>query len=211
MKSQPSVLASTEAEKISLSQDAWLLRNFVTTDSLLPLIENIAAQAAFRHMRVPRGGSMSVAITNCGKHGWVSDTRGYRYADADPITNLPWPVMPPDFFSLAARAASAAGFENFVPDACLINCYETGARMGMHQDIDEQDFAQPIVSVSIGAPAVFMWGGAARGDPFISVPLYDGDVVVWGGVARKYFHGVKPLKANGEHTLRYNLTMRRAR
>jgi DNA oxidative demethylase len=212
MAAQPVLFVADANEKIPLSEDAWLLRRFVETAALAKTIEEISARAAFRHMRVPRGGTMSVAITNCGAVGWVSDTRGYRYADADPLTGLPWPPMPDQFLSLAARAAAHAGFADFIPDACLINRYEPGARMGLHQDVDESDFSQPIVSVSIGAPALFMWGGLKRDDVFQTVPLNDGDVVVWGGVSRKRFHGVKPLKsADGKAALRYNLTLRRAR
>lgn len=212
MTAQPTLFAADAAEKIQLSEDAWVLRSFVETDALRKTIEDIAACAAFRHMRVPRGGTMSVAITNCGAVGWVSDTLGYRYADTDPLTGQPWPPMPRDFLSLAARAAAHVGFNAFVPDACLINRYETAARMGLHQDVDERDFSQPIVSVSIGASAVFMWGGLKRDDAVVNVPLHDGDVVVWGGVARKRFHGVKPIKSvQGEPVLRYNLTFRHAR
>lgn len=209
MTAQPTLFAADAAEKIQLSEDAWVLRSFAETGALRKAIEDIASAAAFRHMRVPRGGTMSVAITNCGAVGWVSDTRGYRYADADPLTGKPWPPIPESFLSLAARAAAHVGFQSFVPDACLINRYETAARMGLHQDVDERDFSQPIVSVSIGASAVFMWGGLKRDDPIANVPLHDGDVVVWGGVARKRFHGVKPLRDQG--ALRYNLTFRHAR
>jgi DNA oxidative demethylase len=212
MAAQPTLFIADANEKILLSEDAWLLRSFVETAALAKTIDEISARAVFRHMRVPRGGTMSVAITNCGAVGWVSDTRGYRYADADPLTGLPWPPMPDQFLSLAARAAAHVGFADFVPDACLINRYESGARMGLHQDVDERDFSQPIVSVSIGASAVFMWGGLKREEPFVNVPLHDGDVVVWGGVARKFFHGVKPLKpSEGALAVRYNLTFRRAR
>ncbi len=223
MKAPSALFAPASPEKIPLGastgidaatgtdSDAWLLRNFVSTAVLTLHIERIATQAAFRHMRVPRGGTMSVATTNCGSFGWVSDTRGYRYAAIDPLSDLAWPAMPDEFSAIAANAALEAGFGQFQPDACLINRYQSGARMGMHQDVDERDFAQPIVSVSIGASAIFMWGGVARSDPFVSVPLNDGDVVVWGGAARKNFHGVRPLKAGEASAMRYNLTMRRAR
>jgi DNA oxidative demethylase len=212
MTAQPTLFAADATEKIQLSADAWLLRGFAETAALRATIEAVSTEAAFRHMRVPRGGTMSVAITNCGDVGWVSDTRGYRYAASDPLTAAPWPAMPQSFRALATCAAAHVGFADFMPDACLINRYESGARMGLHQDVDERDFSQPIVSVSIGASAIFMWGGLRRDDPCVNVPLRDGDVVVWGGVARKFFHGVKPLKpSEGEMAVRYNLTFRRAR
>jgi alkylated DNA repair protein (DNA oxidative demethylase) len=161
-----------------------------------------------------RGGfTMSVAMTNCGKAGWITDRRGYRYDSVDPETDKPWPAMPEVFSSVAVRAAEAGGFSKFEPDACLINRYEPGARMSLHQDRNEQDFGQPIVSISLGLPAVFLFGGNERSDRPSKVYLESGDVVVWGGPARLAFHGIAPL-ADGEHPLtgraRFNLTFRRA-
>jgi alkylated DNA repair protein (DNA oxidative demethylase) len=157
---------------------------------------------------------MSVAMTNCGRLGWVSDRRGYRYDACDPLTGHPWPRMPPAFLDLARAAAQAGGFPGFAPDACLVNRYEPGARLTLHQDKDELDYDAPIVSVSLGLPAVFLFGGDARKDRQRRVPLQHGDVVVWGGPARLRYHGVLPLK-NGHHAIlgsqRLNLTFRRAR
>ncbi|MBM3507285.1 MAG: DNA oxidative demethylase AlkB [Alphaproteobacteria bacterium] len=176
-------------------------------------IERVAAAAAFRHMVVPGGHAMSVAMTNCGALGWVTRRTGYRYTATDPETGKAWPAMPARFAELAARAAAAAGFGGFAPDACLINRYEPGARMGLHQDRDEADFRQPIVSVSLGLPATFLWGGPRPRDPVRRIRLGHGDVVVWGGASRLFFHGVAPL-ARGEHPLtgafRFNLTLRMA-
>jgi alkylated DNA repair protein (DNA oxidative demethylase) len=157
---------------------------------------------------------MSVAMTNCGDAGWVTDRTGYRYDRIDPDTGRTWPVMPPVFAALAATAAGAAGYAGFTPDACLINRYEPGARMSLHQDRNERDVSAPIVSVSLGLPAIFLWGGHKRAQRPARVPLIHGDVVVWGGVDRLRFHGVQSV-ANGTHPLtgavRYNLTFRKAR
>jgi alkylated DNA repair protein (DNA oxidative demethylase) len=157
---------------------------------------------------------MSVAMTNCGNAGWVTDRTGYRYDGADPQSGKPWPAMPTSFQALAHNAAAEAGFAGFAPDACLINRYEPGARMSLHQDRDENDFGAPIVSVSLGLPAVFLFGGLKRSDKTQRYRLQHGDIVVWGGPARLVFHGVAPL-ADGEHVLlsrqRINLTFRKAR
>lgn len=181
--------------------------------ALLPLIDAIAAVSPPRHLTVPGGGSMSVAMTNCGMLGWVSDRGGYRYDRIDPLTGRPWPAMPAAFTELAAGAAAQAGFAGFMPDACLINSYAPGARMGLHQDRDERDFAWPIVSVSLGLDAVFLIGGTRRTDPTRALVLADGAVLVFGGPARRMYHGVRPLKA-GHHPLlgarRLNLTFRKA-
>lgn len=181
---------------------------------LLAAVETIVAVAPFRHLETPGGLRMSVAMSNAGDCGWVSDRHGYRYERCDPLTGQPWPAMPPLFQTLASEAASAAGFEGFEPDACLINRYLPGAKLSLHQDRDERDFAAPIVSVSLGLPAVFQFGGLSRKDPVQRLPLAHGDVVVWGGPARLRFHGVLALKG-GEHPLlgeqRLNLTFRRAR
>lgn len=176
-------------------------------------VQTVAASAPFRRMRVPGGGAMSAAMTNCGGAGWVSDGGGYRYSRTDPESGAPWPAMPPLFMELAAKAAELAGFPGFEPDVCLINRYEPGARMGLHQDRDERDFTQPIVSFSLGMPAVFLWGGARRRDPVERITLNSGDVVVWGGPERLFFHGIAPI-AKGAHPLtgacRINLTLRKA-
>jgi DNA oxidative demethylase len=180
---------------------------------LIAALRDIVVQAPFRRMHTPGGHQMSVAMTNCGELGWITDRSGYRYAAADPETGRPWPSMPIAFWQLADQAAAAAGFEGFSPDACLINCYQPGARMSLHQDRDEQDFAQPIVSVSLGLPAIFLFGGLKRSDTPRRFRLAHGDVVVWGGPSRLSFHGVAPL-ADGEHSVlgrqRINLTFRKA-
>lgn len=180
---------------------------------LLDALAAVAHAAPFRHLVTPGGWPMSVAMTNCGSVGWVSDRSGYRYDPVDPESARPWPPMPRVFCDLAARAAAAAGFMDFAPDACLINRYAPGARLSLHQDRDEHDFGHPIVSVSLGLPAIFLWGGSRRADHPRRVPVVHGDVVVWGGPARLTYHGVHPL-AEGMHPLtgtrRYNLTFRRA-
>jgi DNA oxidative demethylase len=198
-----------------LAAGAALLRGFAAdrTASLMAALNSVTAAAPFRHMITPGGYRMSVAMTNCGNLGWVSDRTGYRYAPQDPETGNPWPPMPPEFRDLARAAALAAGFANFEPDVCLINRYEPGAKLSLHQDKDEQDFTAPIVSVSLGLPAVFLWGGLRRSERPRRVRLESGDVVVWGGASRLVYHGVSPL-ADGEHPLtgraRINLTFRKA-
>ena len=180
---------------------------------LVAEIDRIAAGAPFRHMLTPGGQAMSVAMTNCGPLGWVSDRSGYRYQASDPDTGRPWPAMPASFRQLASAAAALAGFADFLADACLINRYVPGARMSLHQDRDERDFSQPIVSISLGLPAIFQLAGETRSGPRLRLPLMHGDVLVWGGPDRLRFHGVQTL-AGGEHpltgTCRYNLTFRRA-
>jgi alkylated DNA repair protein (DNA oxidative demethylase) len=199
-----------------LTPGAWLLHGFALdrVQGLLTGIATIQAAAPFRHLVTPGGFRMSVAMTNCGSWGWVSDRRGYRYDACDPLSGQPWPSMPPVFLELARAAAQAAGFPGFEPDACLVNRYEPGARLTLHQDKDERDYAAPIVSVSLGLPAVFLFGGAVRSDRPRRVPLQHGDVVVWGGPARLHHHGVLALK-DGHHDVlgaqRLNLTFRRAR
>ncbi len=195
---------------------AIVLRNFACAQEqgLLSEIRKITADAPFRHMKTPGGHSMSVAMSCCGSWGWVTDTRGYRYQPQDPCTGEPWPAMPVVFSQLATAAALAAGYQDFMPDACLINRYEPGAKMSLHQDKNERDFSQPIVSVSLGLPQVFQFGGLTRGERPLNVPLGHGDTVVWGGPSRLRYHGVLTLKA-GTHPLtgpyRYNLTFRFAR
>ena len=171
----------------------------------------ISKLAPFRHMITPGGFRMSVALTNCGTYGWVTDRTGYRYDRIDPETGQHWPGMPGNFLELARDAASAAGFPSFNPDACLINRYEPGSRLTLHQDKNEQDFTQPIVSVSLGLPATFLFGGMERSEKTVRVPVHHGDVFVWGGPARLRYHGINPLK-DGVHPMfggyRYNLTFR---
>lgn len=192
-----------------------LLRGFALAhvDQLLPLLDAIVQAAPLRHMATPGGLRMSVAMSNCGALGWVTDGRGYRYVRQDPASSLPWPAMPALLQELAGQAALAAGYAGFVPDACLINSYRPGARMALHQDKDECDFGAPIVSVSLGLPATFLFGGVQRSDRAARVALLHGDVVVWGGPDRLRFHGVAPLAA-GEHARlgaqRINLTLRKA-
>jgi alkylated DNA repair protein (DNA oxidative demethylase) len=181
---------------------------------LIVALREIVAQAPFRRMHTPGGHQMSVAMTNCGQLGWITDRSGYRYDGNDPETGQPWPAMPAAFLQLAIEAAATAGFKDFMPDACLINRYEPGARMSLHQDRDEQDFGAPIVSVSLGLPAIFLFGGLERSEKPRRFRLEHGDVVVWGGPSRLVFHGVAPL-VDGEHSLlgrqRINFTFRRAR
>lgn len=207
------VVAETDA--VSLDSQAFLLRGFAGAGvaELLRTIETITSAAPFRYMQTPGGYTMSAAMSNCGELGWVSDTRGYRYTSIDPLSNKPWPVMPGSFQKLAAAAAAAASFDNFYPDACLINRYEPGARMSLHQDKDEQDFSQPIVSVSLGLPMTFLFGGLKRKDKPQRIELQHGDVVVWGGQDRLRYHGVAALKEGGHPLLgrcRINLTFRKA-
>jgi alkylated DNA repair protein (DNA oxidative demethylase) len=200
----------------AMADGAVLLRGSVKSyeGELIASLREIVAQAPFRRMFTPGGHRMSVAMTNCGHAGWVTDRSGYRYDGNDPQAGQPWPEMPPSFRTLAEQAAAEAGFEGFAPDACLINRYQPGARMSLHQDKDEHDFKAPIVSVSLGLPAIFLFGGSKRSDKPQRYRLQHGDIVVWGGPARLAFHGVAPL-ADGEHALlgkqRINLTFRKAR
>ena len=199
----------------TLQTGAVLLRGraLPVEKALLAAISRIAAQAPFRRMVTPGGFQMSVAMTNCGSAGWVTDRTGYRYDPRDPDSGAPWPAMPDIFLKLAHDAAEDAGFPAFVPDACLVNCYEPGTRLSLHQDKDERDYGHPVVSVSLGLPATFQFGGLKRTDRPLKVPLQHGDVVVWGGPARLAYHGVLALK-DGEHPLtghrRFNLTFRKA-
>ncbi len=193
---------------------AWFRGLALSNDEeLLGDLMGVAHRAPFRHMVTPGGFTMSVAMTNCGALGWVTDGAGYRYSADDPESGRPWPEMPESFRELARAAAQGAGYAGFEPDACLVNRYEPKARMSLHQDRDERDLSAPIVSVSLGLPATFRFGGAKRSDPAQRVPLTHGDVVVWGGPSRLWFHGVAPLRA-GHHALtgafRYNLTFRKA-
>ncbi|MBA2458356.1 MAG: DNA oxidative demethylase AlkB [Gemmatimonadales bacterium] len=198
-----------------LAEGAALLRGYAAPAgrALVAALGEVVARAPFRHMVTPGGFRMSVAMTNCGALGWVTDRKGYRYDPVDPESGEPWPPMPDPFLRLALDAARQAGFGGFVPDACLINRYRPGAKLSLHQDRDEADFGAPIVSVSLGIPAVFLFGGLNRADQPIRVALTHGDVVVWGGPARLRYHGVMPLK-EAEHDLvgryRINLTCRKA-
>jgi len=199
-----------------MAEGAFLLRGFVGSAEaeLIAVLRGIVAQSPFRHMVTPGGHRMSVAMTNCGSAGWITDRAGYRYGADDPETGKPWPAMPSLLLDLASRAADRAGFAPFAPEVCLINRYVPGARMSLHQDRDELDFGAPIVSVSLGLPATFLFGRLKRSDKPRRFRLEHGDVAVWGGPARLYFHGVAPL-ADGEHPLmggqRINLTFRKVR
>lgn len=205
-----------QPKKQSFAKDAYLLRGFVLGASehlLLSDLQAVIKAAPLRNMMTKMGYSMSAAMSNCGTLGWVSDKSGYRYDAHNPEMGKPWPAMPNSFLQLAQNAAAECGFADFVPDACLINQYKIGASMGLHQDKDEQDFTQPIVSVSLGIDAVFLFGGIKRNDKTIKIPLQHGDVVVWGDTARLNYHAIMPLKANNHAATgayRYNLTFRKA-
>jgi alkylated DNA repair protein (DNA oxidative demethylase) len=208
-------LFDLEPAEEQLAAGATVLHGFALSEEadLLSALDKVIAEAPLRHMITPGGFRMSVAMTNCGPLGWVTDRTGYRYDTVDPISGKPWPRMPDAFLKLATAAAARAGFSNYVPDACLINRYQPGARLSLHQDKDERDFDQPIVSVSLGLPAVFLFGGLHRADKTTRVRLEHGDVVVWGGPARLRYHGVLALR-EGHHPLlgpyRINLTFRKA-
>jgi DNA oxidative demethylase len=206
----------TTADVQALAEGAVVLRRYAAAEAGLlgECIAVVARAAPFRRMTTPGGWRMSVTMTNCGEYGWVSSERGYDYVRLDPLSGLPWPVMPGAFLELARRAAGTAGFTGFEPNACLINRYETRARLSLHQDKDESDFAAPIVSVSLGVPAVFLFGGDTRKTAPARVPLEHGDVVVWGGPSRLRYHGVAPLPAAWHEYAgadRLNLTLRKAR
>ena len=205
---QLSLFAAPERTGLSV------LRGFALpqAQALIDAVTEVSARAPFRHMTTPGGRAMSAAMTNCGELGWVTDAKGYRYTAEDPQSGAPWPAMPAVIRDLAAAAAAEAGFA-FTPDACLINRYLAGARMGLHSDADEPDDGAPIVSVSLGLPATFLFGGATRTAPTDKIALQHGDVVVWGGALRRAYHGIAPLKA-GDHPVlgaqRLNLTIRKA-
>lgn len=207
----PAVATTPEA----LAPGVTLLRGFARADEtdILDAISSVTGSAEFRNMSTPGGFRMSVAMSNCGEWGWITDETGYRYSPHDPLTGSPWPAMPDVFMDLAKRAAEAGGFPDFTPDACLVNRYEPGARMTLHQDKNERDFDAPIISVSLGLSATFQLGGMERSDKVERIGLAHGDVLVWGGPARLRFHGVLPLK-DGHHALvgprRINLTFRKA-
>jgi alkylated DNA repair protein (DNA oxidative demethylase) len=201
--------------RYELAPGAVLLRGFALSaeQELAQAVVAVGAAAPFRNMKTPGGFTMSVAMTNCGRYGWVSSESGYRYAEQDPESGAPWPAIPAAMLGLARAAAEAAGFERFEPDACLVNRYEPGARLTLHQDKNERDFREPIVSVSLGVPAVFLFGGLKRKDRPLRLDVVHGDVVVWGGPSRLRYHGVAPLKL-ALHPFagraRINLTLRRA-
>jgi alkylated DNA repair protein (DNA oxidative demethylase) len=206
--------APSSGESENLAPGAVLLHGFAAeAPALFKALQRIINAAPFRNMVTPGGYRMSVAMTNCGTAGWVTDRSGYRYDSVDPESGKKWPAMPEEFLDLATRAAAAGGFPGFVPDSCLINRYEPGSRLSLHQDRNERDFSQPIVSVSLGLPAKFLFGGLKRNERARRLPLYSGDVVVWGGPARLFFHGVDTL-ADGSDPLtgkcRINLTFRKA-
>ncbi|WP_334146695.1 DNA oxidative demethylase AlkB [Hyphomicrobium sp.] len=206
--------SDSPATRLDIAPGAVLLRGFALEDvqAVLEAFHTMTLAAPLRHFVTPGGQTMSVAMTNCGEAGWVSDRRGYRYDRLDPITGTPWPAMPAPFLALAQRAARAAGFDGFKPDACLVNRYVPGARLTLHQDKNERDFRAPIVSVSLGLPAKFLFGGLERTDKTQRIMLHHGDVAVWGGVSRLAFHGVDTLK-DGVHSAtgncRINLTFRK--
>ena len=197
-----------------LEEGAVLLHGFASGEAALLIqeVERVAQAAPFRHLITPGGYTMSVAMTNCGRVGWVSDKTGYRYDRLDPDSGIPWPAMPDAFLNLAVRAASEARFADYDPDACLINRYIQGAKLSLHQDRDEKDRWAPIVSDSLGLPAVFLWGGKRRSDPVRRIRLESGDVAVWGGPARFVYHGVSPLRGGVDPltgSTRINLTFRK--
>lgn len=206
--------APEPGDRTQLGEQAWVLHGFAlaSVGRLLAGIAQVTAAAPFRRQQTPGGRTMQVAMSNCGPLGWVSDRRGYRYAERDPVSGRSWPAFPVGFVELAVAAATAAGFDGYRPDACLVNRYVPGARLSLHRDQDEDDRLAPIVSVSLGLPATFLFGGLARADRTVRVPLAHGDVVVWGGADRMRFHGVLPL-ANGSHpqfgAQRINLTFRK--
>jgi len=206
---------SIQPNKLEIDKDAYFLPAYaLSNDNALMIdLQEILSQAPLRHMMTKMGFYTSAAMTNCGHLGWISDSKGYRYDALDPQTLKDWPKMPVSFLQLAQHAALEAGFGDFEPDACLINQYKVGAGMGLHQDKNELDFTQPIVSVSLGIPAVFQFGGLSRSDKTIKIPLTHGDIVVWGGEARLKHHGIMPLKPNNHAVLgpyRFNLTFRKA-
>ncbi len=200
---------------LPLAPGAWLRRGRVLAEAadILAVVASVTAQAPFRRMETPGGFTMSAAMTSCGRVGWLTDRSGYRYGPRDPLSDRPWPPLPPFLSTLAGTLAAESGYPGFQPDSCLINRYEPGARMALHQDKDERDLSAPIVSLSFGLSARFLFGGARRGDPTQKIPLHHGDVVVWGGPSRLFFHGIGTVP-KGHHpalgAARLNLTFRKA-
>ncbi|WP_248741773.1 MULTISPECIES: DNA oxidative demethylase AlkB [unclassified Pseudomonas] len=217
MHSNFDLFADTEQPHRSeqIGEQSWVLRGFALSriEQLLPALETVIERAPLRHMMTPGGFSMSVATSSCGALGWITDRSGYRYSAEDPISHQPWPQMPEVFRKLAQAAAKQVGFSDFIPDSCLINRYVPGAKMSLHQDKDEHSYNAPIVSLSLGLPAMFLFGGFARSDKSQRISLLHGDMVIWGGVDRLRFHGVLPIK-HGRHPQlgeqRFNLTFRTA-
>lgn len=202
-----------KARAEQIGEQSWVLRGFALqqVDQLLSELDTVIAAAPLRHMITPGGFSMSVGTSSCGRLGWITDRRGYRYSSVDPLRGLPWPALPAVFADLARAAAEKAGFADFLPDSCLINQYVPGAKMSLHQDKDEKAYAAPIVSLSLGLPAMFLFGGFERSDKCQRIPLLHGDMVIWGGVDRLRFHGVLPIKPGNHPRLgerRINLTFR---
>jgi alkylated DNA repair protein (DNA oxidative demethylase) len=214
----PDLLADTlfdQPSREAFAPGAVLLRGFALpyVNETVAALDRIGAEAPFRRMVTPWGAAMSVAMTNCGAAGWLSDRTGYRYDRIDPESGRPWPAMPECFRALASDAAAAAGYPGFTPDSCLINRYEPGTRLSLHQDKNERDYAHPIVSVSLGLPATFQFGGPKLADPVRKIALWHGDVAVWGGPSRLFYHGIAELKDGHHERLgrhRINLTFRRA-
>lgn len=210
------LFSAPSGQPVALAEGAYWLPGFAlpAMDSLWPCVQAALSAQPAMQMMTPMGYPMSVKTASLGDWGWVGSSQGYGYSAHHPETHQPWPPIPVVILQLAAAAAAQAGFADFVPDSCLINVYAPGSKMGLHQDKDERDFTQPIVSVSLGLPATFLWGGARRMDKPVKIPLVHGDVVVWGGVSRRIYHGVAPVKA-GQHALtgaqRINLTLRKAR
>jgi alkylated DNA repair protein (DNA oxidative demethylase) len=208
---QPGLFDTTET---AIAPGVVLLRNYAQTqaEAVIAEVALIAAAAPFQHMITPGGFTMSAALTNCGA-GWISDRKGYRYSSVNPQTGEPWPAIPALFSELAASAAAAAGYPNFNPDACIVNRYVPGARMSLHQDSQEKPLEAPVVSISLGLSATFLWGGMSRSDRPQRIALHHGDVIVWGGPSRLNFHGIAPLKPATHPSLgaqRINLTLRKA-
>lgn len=198
-----------------ISDQAFALRGFALPKAkeLLAALDSVLLQAPLRQMQTPGGYTMSARLSSCGALGWTTDRDGYHYSPLDPLSARPWPAMPGVFLALAAAAASSAGFSGFVPDSCLINAYAPGAKMSLHQDKNERCHTAPIVSISLGLPAIFQFGGFERSDPTQRIALFHGDIMVWGGVDRLRYHGVMPIKP-GHHSLlgeqRINITLRQA-
>lgn len=202
-----------QARTEQIGEQSWVLRGFALSqiDRLLSELDTVLAAAPLRHMLTPGGFSMSVGTSSCGRLGWITDRKGYRYSSVDPLSGLAWPALPAAFTDLARTAAEQAGFADFLPDSCLINQYVPGAKMSLHQDKDEKAYAAPIVSLSLGLPAMFLLGGFERSDKCQRIPLLHGDMVIWGGVDRLRFHGVLPIKPGYHPRLgerRINLTFR---
>jgi alkylated DNA repair protein (DNA oxidative demethylase) len=204
------LLFESEVPETALPSGLWRGRFPLALEAVAAQIAEIVKAAPWRQMTVPGGGLMSVAMTNCGAAGWVADAQGYRYSRSDPLTDRPWPALPAAWRDMARRAAAEAGFAGFDPDVCLVNRYVPGARMGLHRDSDEADHQHPIVSLSLGASAVFLWGGLRRRDPVQRLALHKGEWLVWGGAMRLAYHGVAPLRPADGHSERLNLTFRRA-